>query len=76
MTIRIDDDVKERLERLAASTDRTKSFLAAEAVRAYVDGNEWQVAEIRDALKEADAGDFATDEDVAAVAKKWKAGAR
>jgi predicted transcriptional regulator len=76
MTIRLDDDVKERLDRLAKSTDRSKSFLASEAVRAYVESNEWQVAEVRDALKEADAGDFAPDADVAKLGRKWKVGAR
>jgi len=72
MTIRIEDEVKERLDRLADSTQRSKSFLAAEAIREYVANNEWQVAEIRKALKEADAGDFASEKEVAALAKKWK----
>jgi RHH-type transcriptional regulator, rel operon repressor / antitoxin RelB len=71
MTIRIEDEVKDRLDRLAESTQRSKSFLAAEAIREYVENNEWQVAETRKALKEADAGDFASEEDVAALARKW-----
>jgi RHH-type transcriptional regulator, rel operon repressor / antitoxin RelB len=71
MTIRLEDDVKDRLEGLAEATQRSKSFLAAEAIRAYVETNEWQIREIRAALKEADAGDFATDTDVAALARKW-----
>lgn len=75
MTIRLDDEVKERLERLAESTHRSKSFLAAEAIREYVASNEWQVAEIQAALNEADAGDFATDQELASIAKKWKANA-
>lgn len=71
MTIRLDDEVKDRLENLAVATKRSKSFLAAEAIRAFVDSNEWQIVEIQSALKEADAGDLASDEDVAAVARKW-----
>ena len=51
MTIRLDDDVNHRLDGLATTTRRSKSFLAAEAIRAYVDSNEWQVAEVRAALK-------------------------
>jgi RHH-type rel operon transcriptional repressor/antitoxin RelB len=70
MTIRLDDDVKDRLEQLAESTQRSKSFLAAEAIRQFVETSEWQIAEIHAALKEADAGDFASDEELAAVAKK------
>ena len=40
MTIRLDEDVKSRLDKLADSTHRSKSFLAAEAVRVYVESNE------------------------------------
>jgi predicted transcriptional regulator len=76
MTIRLEPDVKKRLDRLAAATDRSKSFLAAEAVRAYVENNEWQIDEVRAALEEANAEDFATDKDVAKLARKWKVNAR
>ena len=76
MTIRLDDDVYDRLDVLAEATQRSKSFLAAEAIRAFVETNEWQIGEIQAALGEADAGDFASDKDVAAVAKKWKVNAR
>jgi RHH-type rel operon transcriptional repressor/antitoxin RelB len=75
MTIRLEPDVKKRLDRLAAATDRSKSFLAAEAVRAYVENNEWQIEEVRAALEEANAADFATDKDVAKLARKWKVNA-
>jgi predicted transcriptional regulator len=37
MTIRVPPDVKEKLDRIAAGTRRSKSFLAGEAVAAYVD---------------------------------------
>ena len=75
MTIRVDRRTKSRLEKLAKAMDRTKSYLAAEALRAYVDLNEWQIQEIRAALKEAEAGDFASDEEVQGVMGKWRRGA-
>jgi RHH-type transcriptional regulator, rel operon repressor / antitoxin RelB len=75
MTIRVDRKTKARLEKLAKVMDRTKSYVAAEAIRAYVDLNEWQIQEIKAALKEADAGDFATEEEVQAVMRKWRRGA-
>jgi len=37
MTIRVSSETKLKLERIAADTRRSKSFLAAEAVSAYVD---------------------------------------
>lgn len=76
MTIRVDSKTKQRLEKLAGTTARTKSFLAAEAIRAYLDLNEWQIKEIRAGLREADAGEFASDAEVEAVFAKWRAGAR
>lgn len=75
MTVRLEDDVKDRLDVLAEATQRSKSFLAAEAIRAYVENNEWQIGEIQAALKEADSGDFADDKEVAALARKWKVNA-
>jgi predicted transcriptional regulator len=37
MTIRVTPETKQKLERIAADTRRSKSFLAAEALSAYVD---------------------------------------
>ena len=76
MTIRLDDDVKHRLDVLAAATQRSKSFLAAEAIRAFVETHERQIGEVQAAIQEAKVGDFASDKDVAALAKKWKVNAR
>jgi len=76
MTIRVDRKTKTRLEKLAKAMERTKSYVAAEAIRSYVELNEWQITEIKAALKEADAGDFATEKEVEAVMKKWRRRAR
>ena len=75
MTIRLEDGIKNRLDQLANVTQRSKSFLAAEAIAAYVDTNEWQLAEIQVALTEAEARDYATDQDMTDLALKWKADA-
>lgn len=72
VTLRLDDEVKNKLEKLAESTHRSRSFLAAEAIKAYVESNDWQVAEIHQAIKEADAGDFASQAEVNAVVNKWR----
>jgi RHH-type transcriptional regulator, rel operon repressor / antitoxin RelB len=53
-TVRVEPDVKERLEKLAKSTGRTRSFLAAEALNAYLDANEWQVAGVKRAIASLD----------------------
>jgi RHH-type transcriptional regulator, rel operon repressor / antitoxin RelB len=49
-SVRVGRSTKSRLEKLAKSTGRSRSFLAAEAISAYLDTNEWQVAGITTAL--------------------------
>lgn len=71
MTIRLESDVKSRLDQLAEVTRRSKSFLAAEAIRDFLETNEWQIQEIQSALKEADDGDFASENDVRNAFNKW-----
>lgn len=74
MTLRLDDDLKQRLDRLSKATQRTKSFLAAEAIREFVDLNEWQLGEIEEAIAEADREEFADDHEVGRVLGKWGVG--
>lgn len=71
MTIRIDESLKERLGQLAEATDRSKSYLAAEALKEFVEINEWQVSEIKKAIRRADAGEFASEEEVQALRNKY-----
>lgn len=72
MTIRLEAALKNRLDQLAKSTHRSKSYLANEAIRDFIELNEWQIQEINEALKEADSGEFASDKAVARVLKKWE----
>ena len=74
MTLRLDDDLKQRLDRLSKATQRTKSFLAAEAIREFVVLNEWQVGEIEQAVAEADREEFASEKQVRSVLGKWGVG--
>jgi predicted transcriptional regulator len=76
LTLRIEAALKEQLDKLAASTQRSKSFLAAEAIREYIALNKWQVAEIKKAIAEADRGEFASESAVKKVLGKWKKNAR
>ncbi|MGF6226356.1 putative transcriptional regulator [Inquilinus ginsengisoli] len=56
MTIRIRPDVKEKLERIAVGTRRSKSFLAGEAVAAYVDRELEIIEGIKRGMAGAEAG--------------------
>lgn len=71
MTIRLESDLKSRFDKLAKATQRSKSFLAAEAIREFIELNEWQIQEIETAIREADDGDFASDDEMDSVFRKW-----
>lgn len=71
MSMRLPTELAEQLGALAEATGRTKSFLAVQAIQDFVEREAWQVAEIKKGLAEADAGDFATDEETAALDAKW-----
>lgn len=74
MTIRLESELKNRLDELAKITDRSKSYLAAEAIREFIELNEWQLREIKNAVDEAERGEFADDGAVEKVMKKWGVG--
>ena len=71
MSVRLEPGLEQRLDRLARATQRSKACLAVQAIREFVDLNEWQVQEIRNALAEADQGDFVSEEGVKEVPGKW-----
>jgi predicted transcriptional regulator len=57
VTVRLDAALKTKLEALSKSTQRSKSWLAAEAIAAYVDREAWQVRQIEEAVEQADRPD-------------------
>ena len=56
MTVRLKPEVRERLDALARDTKRSTSNLASEAIETYLNLNGWQVAHIKAALTEDEAG--------------------
>ncbi|PHJ58838.1 CopG family transcriptional regulator [Nostoc linckia z18] len=67
ITFRIDSDKKAALDAIAAGINRDRSYVLNEAVAAYVEMYQWQIDQIQSGIAEADAGDFASDEEVKAI---------
>ncbi len=63
VTVRLDGGLKAKLEALARSTRRSRSYLAAEAIAAYVELNEWQIGEIEAGIAELDSGQVVSEEE-------------
>lgn len=75
-TVRVQDDVAEKLDKIAALSDRSRAYLAAQAIEDYVAREEWQLAEIQAGLDEADRGEFASAIELARVVTKYVKTAR
>jgi predicted transcriptional regulator len=71
LSIRIDASMKRRLDTLARRSRRSKSFLAAEAIAAYVEAEEWQLSEIQTAIVELDEGKGVGHDRVKKWLKSW-----
>jgi len=75
-TVRVSDETASKLNQIAEKLDRSRAYMAAEAIEAFVEQQEWQLAEIEAGLDEADRGEFASAEDVARVVRKYVKSAR
>lgn len=72
ITIRVPAEYLKRLDELATSTNRTPSEIAGEALAAYLELQEWQIAAIAKAAEEADAGAKPIDHNaVASWLRSW-----
>lgn len=70
INLRIEPEVKSRLELLAEKTNRSKSFLIGHAIKEYLDANEWQIEEIKRGLQEIESGATVSHDKVRA---RWEA---
>ena len=71
LSIRLDASTKKRLDALAKRSKRSKSFLAAEAIAAYVETEEWQLGELQAGIAELDSGQAVSHEKVSKWLKSW-----
>ena len=71
LSVRIDANTKKQLEALAGRARRSKSFLAAEAIAAFVEAESWQLDEIQAGLKELDDGRGVAHKDASAWLRSW-----
>ena len=49
----------------------SRTWLVTRAVADYVSLNEWQIARIKEGIAAADRGDFASDEEMARIRRKF-----
>lgn len=67
VTFRLDPDKRAALDAIAAGMERNLTYVLNQAINAYLEMHQWQLQEIQQGIAEADAGDFASEQEVSAV---------
>ena len=71
VTVRVPAALKNRLDKLANATSRSRSWLAAHALVAYVEDQEWQLATIRKGKNDVQAGRIVSHGKTARWLRSW-----
>ena len=73
VSIRLDDDVLNKLDALTKATDRSRAWLMAHAVEQYVEHEAWQIEAIQSTLAKIRQGGaaFASEEEVTRWLESW-----
>lgn len=72
MTVRVETRTKRQLDGIAAALERDRSYVVNEALNAYIDVHQWQINHIRQGLREANAGKFASEDEVKKVISRLR----
>lgn len=69
-SVRLDEETLARVGQMAEAMDRPRAWLMAQAIKQYVEREEWFAREVEEGIKAADKGDLLKHSDVKA---KWEA---
>lgn len=72
LSLRLDEEIISRLDRIAKALDRSRSWVIADAIRLYIETEGKDIEAILEGIASADAGDFATQEEIDAIFDRFK----
>jgi RHH-type rel operon transcriptional repressor/antitoxin RelB len=73
-TVRIDREKQEQIDQLARRFHRSRDWVVAQAIDMFLEVQRWQVEQTKTAIAEADAEDFASQEEVETLNNKYLPG--
>jgi predicted transcriptional regulator len=76
LSLRLPAALARRLEKLARTTERNRSYVAVKAIEEYVESEEEILEKIREGLADAEAGGVVSHEEALAWVRELKAGRR
>jgi len=72
ISFRLDAEKKIALDEMGSGIERDRTFVINQAIDAYLEVHSRQLGHIKEGLRQADAGEFARGEKVAAAFAKWR----
>ncbi len=63
-SLRLPDELRERVDALAKATGRNKSYLLTEAISRYVDEEAWQIAMVEEGIHSAETEPLTAQDDL------------
>ena len=71
-SVRTDPRKVRKLDKLAEQQDRSRNYLVNQAIDQYLELLAWQDERIKEGIRAADAGRFASDAEIDAIFNKYK----
>jgi predicted transcriptional regulator len=72
ITLELEPETSLALDQIAIELDCDRADLLKHAIDLYLQTHQWQVQHIREGIRQADAGNFATEAEVAQAFAKWR----
>ena len=72
VTLRLNPLKKKALDAIAAGLDRDRTYVLNQAIDAFLEAHEWQIAHLKEGLHQADRKQFASDAQVKSAFAKWR----
>lgn len=72
ITFSLNIEKRKAIDEIASLLERDRSDILNEAIDAYLQVQQWQLEHIKEGLRQADAGEFASDEEVRAAFARWR----
>jgi predicted transcriptional regulator len=71
-SVRADSKKVKQLDKIAKQQERSRNYLVNQAIDQLLELHAWQIERVKEGIKAADEGRFASDEDMAAILNKFE----
>ena len=72
LTVRVEPGIRKALDGIAVALDRDRTYVVGQALEEFISVHQWQLDHIRQGLREANAGEFASAAEVKRVTERLR----